>query len=81
MAENISDHDRLIRLDQKVDDLIEEVKRVCGVVIDYPLTKNKLGQHLDNHKAQQRKQQLYLGALAGSISTVLYIIFRLATGS
>jgi len=81
MAENISDHDRLIRLDEKVDHLIEEVKKVCGVVEDYPLTKNKLKQHLDNHKAQQRRQLTYLSALAGSISTLLYIVFRLASGS
>jgi len=81
MSESISDHDRLIRLDEKVDHLIEEIKKVCGVVEDYPLTKDKVRQHFDNHKAQQRKQQIYLSALAGSISTVLYIIFRLTTGS
>jgi len=72
-----TDHDLLIRLDSKVDNLTKKMEEVYDSIKDYPVTKNRLLSHLSEHKSQSRRQLSYLSLLAGSVSTLIYILAKL----
>jgi len=67
----LSDHDVLIRLDENVKQLVEGFKKIDKFLSDCPVHRQKLEDHLQNHRRTTSIIIAIYGPLAGLIGVII----------
>ena len=71
-----SDHDLLIRLDERTASIAQQLQEIVESIKDYPVTKQSLKNHLNSH----RRNTGIIIAMATAASTVILAVIQTIFG-